>query len=396
MKRLLWIMPMVASIALCAPQAHAQNSDDLAAQIQAFKKARSAGSKEDASKSDAENAAGDKAKEEVVTDPLAELRRAAEAGGSAAPAGTPAASPLGPAANLPVVGGAGADGALLGGALSPEDVQAQMEAEQAEQKRKIREETFKNAMEGLLPLSPDEIRRLLGTFKDSREASETPIANPEPRSVVETISLDPSVAPSVIKTAPGMVTTVSILDQTGAPWAIQDVSWAGKYDVDTPEEGGNVLRITPKTAHGIGNISIRLVDLVTPVILSLQTGLDEVYYRYDGRIPKQGPLAKTPLIEYGGLKAVAGSDANLANVLDGTITADEASKLKLDGVDGRTTAWKIDDVMYLRTPLTLLSPAWDSSASSADGMNVYTLNEVPVVLLSDKGKMVRAHVLADE
>ena len=48
------------------------------------------------------------------------------------------------------------------------------------------------------------------------------------------------------------------------------------------------------------------------------------------------------------------------------------------------------------TPLTLLSPSWDSSVTSADGMNVYTLNDTPVVLLSDEGRMVRAHITADE
>ena len=47
---------------------------------------------------------------------------------------------------------------------------------------------------------------------------------------------------------------------------------------------------------------------------------------------------------------------------------------------------------YLRTPLTLLSPGWSNSMTSADGMKVYEIRNTPVVLLSDKGKMVRAHL----
>jgi intracellular multiplication protein IcmK len=78
-----------------------------------------------------------------------------------------------------------------------------------------------------------------------------------------------------------------------------------------------------------------------------------------------------------------------------------ALKMNVSGVDSRTTAYRYNGLTYLRTPLTLLSPAWMSSASSADGMRVYALNHAPVVLLSDKGKMVRAHLsdredIADE
>jgi intracellular multiplication protein IcmK len=303
-------------------------------------------------------------------------------------------SPLGPAANLPVSGQLPA----TANAMKPktaEEAQAAADAELEAQKKKMDEDTFNEALKVLLPLKPDQIRRVLDNFKDSRQAAETPIAVPTPKVHVETISLDPSQTPLVIKTSPTRVTTLTILDATGAPWPIQDVSWAGKFDVVGPEEGGHVIRITPETAHGMGNISIRLVDLITPITFTLQTGLDEVYYRFDARIPKQGPLAKTPLIANGGLKAAVGGDENLVQVLDGTPPA-SAEKMKVEGVDGRTNVWRVSGRIYLRTPLTLLSPSWDSSVSSADGMNVYTLNDTPVILLSDEGRMVRAHIATDE
>lgn len=52
--------------------------------------------------------------------------------------------------------------------------------------------------------------------------------------------------------------------------------------------------------------------------------------------------------------------------------------------------------MYVRTPYTLLSPAWAKSVQSADGTKVYALNFTPVLLLSDKGKMVRAYISREE
>jgi intracellular multiplication protein IcmK len=302
-----------------------------------------------------------------------------------------AANPLGAAAGLPI----GLQGASdIGLPQTAEELAVQMQEQAAEQRKLIEEQTFDAALKQLLPMKPEEIRKTLEAFKFSREAAETPITVPTPMQVVRTLSLDAADTPIIVKMAPGHVTTITIVDSTGAPWPIQDVGWAGRFDVSPPESGGHVIRITPLTAHGMGNMSIRLVDLITPVVMQLGTGIDEVYYRLDARVPKPGPLAKTPIIEYGGLQAVAGRDDNLTGVLEGTPPAG-AERLTIKGVDGRTMAWKISDRIYLRTPLTMLSPGWDSSVTSADGVNVYTFEKAPVVLLSDQGRMVRANIAAE-
>jgi intracellular multiplication protein IcmK len=378
MKRLLLGLSVVLLASVCAVTAFAQNTDEFENEFKAFKKKV------------------ETAKENPDAAPAGSpLGTAAAAADSNPLSGAAADNPLGPAANLPVSSQPPATSYAMSG-QSPAGAPTGIEASVGAQRDKIDEQNFKNALKMLLPLTPEQIRSLLDSFKDSRQAAETPIAVPVPKVQVETVSLDLGEAPPVIKTSPIRVTTLTILDITGAPWPIQDVSWAGKFDVQgPPEEGGHVIRITPQTAHGMGNISIRLVDLNTPITFTLQSGFDEVYYRFDARIPKRGPLAKTPLIEHGGLKTVAGNDDNLVQVLDGTPPA-SSEKLKVDGVDGRTNAWRVSGHIYLRTPLTLLSPSWDSSVTSADGMNVYTLNDTPVVLLSDEGRMVRAHITADE
>jgi len=307
------------------------------------------------------------------------------------------ANPLGPGGTLPPV----SKGALPAGNMnaaapqSPEELQAMMDKDADEQKKKMEDQVFNQALKQLMPMKPEQIRKTLEAFRINREAAETPITVPEARQEVVTASLDPSDAPVVIKMAPNTVTTVTILDATGAPWPIQDMSWAGAFTITPPESGGHIIRITPGSAHGVGNISLRLVDMITPVTMRLTTGLDWVHYRLDVRIPKPGPLAKTPIIEYGGLKTVAGKDEQMVGILDG-MPPDGAEKLKVDGVDGRTTAYQASGHIYLRTPLTLLSPAWDSSVSSADGMSVYTMSETPVVLLSDEGRMVKAHIVSSD
>ncbi len=255
---------------------------------------------------------------------------------------------------------------------------------------RIRQESFNAAITGLLPLQPDEIRELLRQFDKTQQAVELPVyPYPEPEIVVHTLSLDPGTKPPVIKVGVGHVTTLSILDVTGEPWPVQDLSFAGNFEVLSPEVGGNVIRITGTSEFAYGNMSLRLVELNTPVTFTIRTARDSVHYRFDARIPEFGPQADTPLIE-GGVSLVSGNTI-LSSILDG-VPPQGAERLNVGGADGRTSAYAYQNMTYVRTPLTLLSPGWSSSVSSADGMNVYALENAPVLLLSDRGQLVRARL----
>jgi len=261
-----------------------------------------------------------------------------------------------------------------------------------EKKEHARQQAFDAALEGLLPLRPEEIRVLLERFDRTQESVETPVyPNPKPEVVVQNISLDPGAAPAVIKLAYGHVTTVNFLDSSGAPWPVQDISWAGNFEIiqtdQDPERFTHMFRISPQSEFAYGNMSITLTALRTPVIITLETNRDLVHYRFDAVIPDYGPLAEAPLIE-AGITTSAGSE-ELSSVLEGIMPHD-AERLSVSGTDSRTSAYRHNDVVYVRTPLTLLSPGWNSSASSADGTRVYEINDAPVLLLSDRGRMVRA------
>lgn len=266
------------------------------------------------------------------------------------------------------------------GGLSMEDQTALQE--------EIRQEAFDAATTGLFPLQPDHIRALLRQYDATERAAQSPPYDlPKPEVVVQTVSMDPGVAPPVIKTAVGHVTTVNILDMTGAPWPVQDITWAGDFEIVEPEEGGHIIRITPMGKFTYGNMAVRLLTLKTPITFSLRVERDSVHYRVDARIPELGPFANAQLME--GTTQLAAGNSTLSTVLDG-VPPSGALRLAVSGVDGRTTAYKVGATTYVRTPLTLLSPGWQSSVSSADGMNVYALEDTPVLLLSDQGNFLRA------
>ncbi len=260
----------------------------------------------------------------------------------------------------------------------------------------FRKQAFDQALKQLLPLKPEEIRTLLEHFDRTVESTEIPVhPYPRPESVVQTISLDPGVAPLKLKMAYGYVTTISILDSSGEPWPIEDLSWVGDFLIHDSEvyENTHMIRISPSSQFAHGNISMRLQGLVAPVILTMETNRDIVHYRFDGIIPKRGPGAKTPLIDPG--VTLTAGDPDMSVALGGVVPED-AEILDVTGVDGRTSAYIYNGLTYLRTPLTLLSPGWDSSVTSADGTKIYALEETPVVLLSDRGRMVRARLTARE
>lgn len=256
----------------------------------------------------------------------------------------------------------------------------------------FRGEAFDKALKTLLPLKPDEIRTLLEHFDRTVESTQLPVhPYPRPELVVQNISLDPGVAPLTVRLAYGYVTTLSIVDSSGEPWPIEDISWVGDFKIheSTVTDTTNILRVSPETKFAHGNISMRLVGLNAPVIMTFETNRDVVHYRFDAVVPKRGPTSKTPLIERG-IELTSG-DPDMSVALSGVVPGD-ADILNVSGVDGRTSAYVYNGLTYIRTPLTLLSPGWDSSVTSADGTKIYALEETPVVLLSDKGRMVRAYL----
>lgn len=259
----------------------------------------------------------------------------------------------------------------------------------AQLQEEIRTEAFDAAITGMFPLSPDQIETLMKRYDTTQKSvTKPPYDAPKPEISVQNISLDPGIAPPVIKTAVGNVTTINMLDATGAPWPVQDVTWAGDFEIVEPEEGGHIIRITPMGHFARGNIVIRMLTLKTPLTMTLETSRDIVQYRVDARVPEYGPFANAPLMQGAKSTLVAGSP-DLTSLLDGVMPGGMV-KLDVAGVDGRTTAYTMNGTTYVRTPLTLLSPAWQSSVASADGMNVYALADAPVLLLSDGGEFMRA------
>lgn len=273
------------------------------------------------------------------------------------------------------------------------EAQAQADIDQHKREQEHIAKSYDKASMGLMPLSPDQIRAFLRKLEITQDAAQAPSGGPpKGQTRISTLSLDPGVEPPQINLDPGYVTTITMVDATGEPWPILDVGVGGNFEVSPTQSGTHVVRVMPLTRVGTGDLSVLLKDLPTPVIFRLSSGGPNVDLRYDARIGKLGPGAKPPLISRPRLEA---GDETLTLILENAPPG-SAKALKVSGLDARTKAWSVGSKVYVRTPLSMLSPAWDASVSSADGTSVYEIGDAPVLLMSDNGAMVRAQISRDE
>jgi intracellular multiplication protein IcmK len=183
-----------------------------------------------------------------------------------------------------------------------------------------------------------------------------------------------------------MVSVLTFLDSTGAPWPIQ------AYDVGNPaafhiewNKNGNTLIIQPMSPYPYGNMAVILQGLSTPLILTLTAGQQAFDARIDLHVEGLGPNARAPIVT--GLPQTA--NPVLLCVLDGI---PPPGSITLHVVAGKGQAWLCGGKLFVRTRYTILSPGWQATMSSADGMKAYELPKVPLLLATENGKIVQLRI----
>lgn len=253
----------------------------------------------------------------------------------------------------------------------------------------IDKNAYHQVLKEAFPLSPGQIKKLRNRLDDTQRAAATAPYNrpPRPTSSSVMINLAPGATPPVIRLSQGFVSSLVFVDSTGAPWPIEsyDIGNPSVFDIKWNKKN-NTLMIQARAAYTIGNLAVKMVDLNTPVMLTLVPGQRVVDYRVDLRVPGLGPDAK-PIFSGSGLPNEA--DDRLLNVLDG-VPPKGSKRLTTKGADAQ--AWEIGSTLFLRTRFKVISPAWLATLSSADGMNAYKMAKTPMVLLSRYGKTTQLRI----
>jgi len=248
----------------------------------------------------------------------------------------------------------------------------------------LQDPAFQNMTGKMFPMTVEQIRALRDVYETTKRITAEPARIP-PRPLVssQTVSLSPGTVPPVIRLANGYVTSVVFVDETGAPWPV------AAYSVGNPQAfniqwdtESNLLMIQGQGAYVTGNMAVSLAKLPTPIMLTIVSEQNVVDYRVDFRVQGRGPNANGSII---GSSLPQNSNQMLMNLLDGVPPGD-ARALEVTG--GPAEAWVREGTMFVRTPLTVLSPSWTATMTSPDGTKVYQMNPTPMVLVSDRGQSV--------
>jgi intracellular multiplication protein IcmK len=253
----------------------------------------------------------------------------------------------------------------------------------------LKEEAFQRLLNTKIPLEPEQIIKFNQELDKTQRASHTsPTTPPQPVSSTVTIDLSPGSPPPLVRLSSGFVSSLVFVDSTGQPWPVADYSLGNPQEVNIQwDKKTNALFVQSTAPYVTANLAVRLAKLDTPIMISLVTGQRQVDYRVDFQIRANGPNALPPIGE--SIYPNFVMSPALLKTLDG-IPPENSKELQVSGNFGR--AWAYNGKLIFRTNLTVLSPAWNATVSSADGTKVYEFMQTPLILASKDGKTVKIEI----
>ncbi|MCP3680700.1 MAG: type IV secretion protein IcmK [Gammaproteobacteria bacterium] len=251
-------------------------------------------------------------------------------------------------------------------------------------------QAFKALTQATMPMSPGQVIRLHRMLNLMQKAvAASPLTPPVPVVTTRVVSLAPGVTPPVIRLGQGFVTSVLFVDSTGQPWPISayDIGDSKSFNIQPPKQDGNMMMIQAMKPYTYGNMAVTLKGMRTPVMITLVPGQKMVDYRVDLHISRMGPKAAKVA---GGDNLPAPANSVLLEVLNG-VSPKGAKVLKVSG-GKNVLAWRVGSRLYLRTRMTIISPAWISMMRSSDGTKAYELQQTPSILISRAGRLINLEI----
>lgn len=221
----------------------------------------------------------------------------------------------------------------------------------------------------------DEYRRAINGYERSKSGVYDEAAKVVRRRV--SVNLTPDADVPELRLNAENVGAIVFTDSFGSPWPIADVIAPGFVAASKSE---NIVIFRPNAGQGASkpfgrsSVTVLLEGLTSTVTFSLSYGLSR---EVDGQIEAQ-VQARNP-------------SATVSAVRGGAVETDDAFGLFLDGEPPKgatavkttsksVSAWMYRGRLYVRTPLSLHSPAFRMYGGSATGVNMYSFDRVPSVI----------------
>lgn len=267
----------------------------------------------------------------------------------------------------------------------------------AEDQPSINREAFDRVADSVSPLSADQVHKIRNLWNESQRLKTfTGTPPPRPSNVSRMVNLGVGGLPTVVRLGAGYVSVVSFFDIYGNPWPIRgynvgnpgivNIIWNQSSREEDASGAGlsNTLMMQAQTLYNPTNMVVLLRGMNTPVLLELIPGQSEVDYRLDLQVPKPGPM-------HDASESLPSAPRPVMVDLLNNVPPNGSVQLPVKG--GEAQAWKHQGRIYLRTPYTIISPAWLSKMTGPNGdVHVYEMANVSVALALQHGKTIQLTV----
>jgi len=260
--------------------------------------------------------------------------------------------------------------------------------------RAAEDEAFRTLLRSLAPMDEAQLRTLRRLLDRQALVLAEPPSGIAPRPMTRAVSLSlrPGEEIPRLRLFPGNATSITFSDVTGAPWPIQSVTVGNPQAFAASEAGErgrtNMLVVSPLTQRIVANnIVVALAGHPAPVVIGIEAGGEEVDFRVDVTVRARGPNAAPQIVQTSAISPT--NDRVVQAFLDG-VPPREAVSLQTNNRD--VEVWRFAGRMYVRAPFEMMSPAYEARARNVSGVNVFTLGETPVLLMSENGRMFQVMV----
>lgn len=231
-------------------------------------------------------------------------------------------------------------------------------------------------------LTPQMIEDLANRYQEDQRArarvgSPSTFVSPITRRI--DVKFTPGDAVPIVEASLTYPTVLSFFDVSGQPWPVvreqnsnpKGEGNAGGFEVTRPIEGGNTVEITVTSQYPRGGLVVYLRGAPKPISFMLVAGRG----RYDANasvfIADRGPNALAPVVVRREVPDTG--DEEMSRMLDGITPAGARSLTIVNGSPDEYRAWRMRNLVYLRTTQVLMLPEPVAYKMAEGGLRLYAV-----------------------
>jgi len=256
------------------------------------------------------------------------------------------------------------------------------------------EAAFRSLLRMISPMDEAQLRVLRQLLdRQALVLAEPPSGvRPTPRTRAISLTLRPGEELPRLRLFPGNATSITFSDVTGAPWPVQSFTVGNPQAFAASEAGErgrtNMLVVSPLASRIVANnLVVSLAGHPVPVVFAIEAGGEEIDFRVDVTVRARGPHAVPEPVRPPDIPPT--DDRTIQAFLDG-VPPSGAEPLRTSHRD--VDAWRFRGRMYLRSPFEVMSPAWRARARHVSGAILHVMDETPVVLMTERGRMFQLRI----